>query len=103
MRLVQWSLIVILSASVASAAPERDPEPPQDLGTMIDGLFVAYDKGERPGYAIGVVSQGKLVFSGGYGMADIEGKVPITADTIIQHSLAFQAIHRRCDCARDHC
>ncbi|MEO1489180.1 MAG: serine hydrolase domain-containing protein, partial [Pseudomonadota bacterium] len=41
----------------------------------------AYDSGKRPGYAIGLVDEGNLVFARGYGMADIARETPITADT----------------------
>jgi CubicO group peptidase (beta-lactamase class C family) len=62
---------------MACAAPASE----QTLDTRIDGLFAAYDVGGRPGYAIGIVRDGELIFAKGYGHADIEGKAPITPDT----------------------
>ncbi len=47
----------------------------------MDGLFAAYAHGVRPGYAVGIVREGRLVFGKGYGYADIEQRRPITADT----------------------
>jgi len=51
------------------------------LESRIDGLFAAYEAGERPGYAIGVVRKGELVHAKGYGLADVSARKPITADT----------------------
>ena len=48
---------------------------------QINGLFAAFDHDGSPGYAIGVVKDGKLVFARGYGRADLDNNVPITART----------------------
>jgi CubicO group peptidase (beta-lactamase class C family) len=48
----------------------------------IDRLFSDYDRPSSPGCALGVVLDGELVYSRGYGMADLEHGVPITADTV---------------------
>ena len=44
----------------------------------IDALFAQYDKPSSPGCALGVMRNGRLAYARGYGMADIERKVPIT-------------------------
>lgn len=44
----------------------------------IDALFAQYDKPSSPGCALGVMRNGRLAYAHGYGMADIERKVPIT-------------------------
>ncbi|MEO0690913.1 MAG: serine hydrolase domain-containing protein [Pseudomonadota bacterium] len=73
------SALVCLTVGCASppAAAEKEP----DLSAMIDSLFVAYDVGKRPGYAIGVMHQGELAFAKGYGLADIESETPINPET----------------------
>lgn len=51
------------------------------LEDHIDGLFAAYEIGDRPGYAIGVIRDGALIHAKGYGMADVDAEMPITPDT----------------------
>lgn len=47
----------------------------------IDAIFSDYAGADSPGYAVGVVREGKLVFGRGYGMADLDNHVPITPET----------------------
>ncbi len=39
---------------------------------------------QTPGCAVGVAQAGKVVFRAGYGMADLERRVPITAETVFE-------------------
>ena len=48
----------------------------------IDQLFVPWDKKDTPGAAVAVVREGKVIFSKGYGMANLEYDIPITAKTV---------------------
>ncbi len=48
----------------------------------IDKIFKDYDHASTPGCALGIVQNGDLIYSRGYGMADLEKHVPITADTV---------------------
>ena len=45
----------------------------------IDSLFHQWDSENSPGVAIGVVQNGRLIFTKGYGMADLEHDIPITS------------------------
>ncbi|HEY0668015.1 MAG TPA: serine hydrolase domain-containing protein [Sphingobacteriaceae bacterium] len=47
-----------------------------------DELFKSWNSKVSPGAAFGVIRDGKLVYSRGYGMADLEHDVPITDSTI---------------------
>jgi CubicO group peptidase (beta-lactamase class C family) len=48
----------------------------------VDSLFGAYDRASGPGLAVAVVKDGQLVLSEGYGLADIEHRIPITGATV---------------------
>ena len=48
----------------------------------IDSLFLQWDNENSPGAAIGIVQDGKLIYTKGYGMANLEYKIPITPTTI---------------------
>lgn len=59
-------------AKVSLSADER---------RRINDLFIAVDRDSSPGYAVGVVKDGELVFARGYGRADLDNNVPITPHT----------------------
>src|SRR5262245_25373339 len=46
------------------------------IESQIDALFARWNAPDSPGYAVGVVRDGKLVFAKGYGMANLEYGVP---------------------------
>lgn len=50
-------------------------------GRKIDSLFATYNL-QTPGAAVAVVKDGKVIFQKGYGMADLEHNISITAQTV---------------------
>ena len=46
-----------------------------------------------PGMVVGVVSDQRLVWAKGFGLANVAGKVPMTPQTKIQDGLSQQAVH----------
>jgi CubicO group peptidase (beta-lactamase class C family) len=48
----------------------------------VDALFAAWSKASTPGCALGAMQDGKIVYSRGYGLADVEHSVPITPTTV---------------------
>ncbi|MGH7710369.1 MAG: serine hydrolase domain-containing protein, partial [Gemmatimonadaceae bacterium] len=48
----------------------------------IDSVFAQYDKNDSPGCALGVFRNGQIAYSRGYGMANLELGVPITAEHV---------------------
>ena len=56
-------------------------QPPASLDARIDALFAAYAEGVQPGYAIGIVRDGELVFARGYGYGNLARRELITPDT----------------------
>ena len=48
----------------------------------VDAIFKAWDRPDSPGCALGVYRDGAITYSRGYGMADLERRVPITPHTI---------------------
>ncbi len=54
-----------------------------DVDKKIDRLFAGYNA-TTPGVAVAVVKDGKTVFKKGYGTANLEYDVPVTAKTIFQ-------------------
>ena len=64
-------------ACMVPAAQAADP-----TAAAIDKLFAAWDKPDTPGAALAVVRDGKIVYSRGYGMANLEYGVPVTPRTV---------------------
>lgn len=48
----------------------------------IDSIFAPYAQGSNPGLAVGILKGGQLVFSKGYGLANLEHGLPFTPNTV---------------------
>jgi len=71
------ALSVGLASGQGTAAEEQD-----DLGSRIDALFQPWSRPDSPGASIAVLRAGELLHAAGYGCAQLEYGVPITADTV---------------------
>lgn len=65
----------------ASCGPEhiydiQKPDP------RIDAVFSQWDKPDSPGCALAVIRDSKIVYTRGYGMADLEHDIPITPESV---------------------
>jgi CubicO group peptidase (beta-lactamase class C family) len=59
----------------------------------VDAVFSAYDQNNAPGCAVAISENGRLAYSRGYGLADVEWQQPITPDTVFNSgSLAKQFV-----------
>ena len=70
------SLLLIIAVATPDLA-----KAPQALADKIDPIFTRWNSTKKPGYAVGVIQNGALIFAKGYGMANLEYTVPITADS----------------------
>ncbi|MEO7085088.1 MAG: serine hydrolase domain-containing protein [Gemmatimonadaceae bacterium] len=87
-RAVLLLLAVALTADAQFASPSAQPTAvavpkalPDSLARWVDSIFAPYSSVRTPGCAVGVTDHGALVFTKGYGSADLEHETPITADT----------------------
>ena len=74
------ALLTITGSSLA-ASGARAQEPPR-WAREVDAVFAAGDRPDSPGCALGVIQDGKLTYTRGYGQASLEHSVPITARTV---------------------
>lgn len=84
-------------APVASAKPNVANDPDVVAAERLFSVWIEGQLAYRglPGVAVGVVSDQQLVWSKGFGFADVKSKVPMTAATkfrIASHSKLFNAI-----------
>ena len=81
-----FSLFAAVALLARPASTVEDPvsgaAPNPSWKQQVDGLFAAWDRPDSPGCALGVVHDGKLVYQKGYGRANLEHDVPITASTV---------------------
>lgn len=49
---------------------------------LMDSLFAEFNNEYTPGFAIGVVKDGKMAYAKGYGMASLNYAIPVTRETI---------------------
>jgi CubicO group peptidase (beta-lactamase class C family) len=83
--LVFWS---VRGDAFANSAPAK----------KVDELFAAWSKPDHPGCAVGVLRDGKMLYSHGYGLADIEHDAAITPATVfhvasVSKQFTAMAIH----------
>ena len=79
--------VPVFAATAATSAGTAHTVPamtPQDLGTFLDGLVpYALKRADIAGAVIVVVKDGKVLFSSGYGYADVAKQSPVIADRTI--------------------
>jgi CubicO group peptidase (beta-lactamase class C family) len=81
MRIYIECLLTFIVLGVAIQGLTAQTLPPE-ITDKIDSLFRQWDKTSGPGCAVGVVRNDSLIFSKGYGLANLEYGVPITPETI---------------------
>lgn len=69
---------LLLSPNFANAQKDLKPIVPIE---KVDELFKNWDNLEKPGIAVGIVSNGKIDHTTGYGLANLEFDIPITEYT----------------------
>jgi CubicO group peptidase (beta-lactamase class C family) len=72
--------ISIACCLLVGCQPETGPD--ADTQTKIDAVFAEWNHPNMPGCALAVVHQGEIIYSRGYGMADLEHDLPITPASV---------------------
>ncbi|MGI9610541.1 MAG: serine hydrolase domain-containing protein [Acidimicrobiia bacterium] len=68
-------VIGCLAVATAAAAQQVDT-------SAIDAVFSKWDQADSPGVSVAVMRRGEIIFSRGYGSAQLEYEVPITPATV---------------------
>ena len=76
------SLFVVLLVTGGSTACTGRVSTPNGADAQIDALFAEWNRPDSAGCGVGVNRGGTMLFERGYGMANLEQKVPITPATL---------------------
>lgn len=77
MRLLAWLPFLALSPAVAKAQSL-----PEDFEKKVDALCAPWSRPGVPGGVVAVALDGKMVFTKGYGLANVETGTPIVRETV---------------------
>ena len=70
--------IILLLGLVSNSIGQSN----NSINLKVDELFKQWDLPDSPGCALGVIKNGKLIYTKGYGMADLEHDIPITSKSV---------------------
>ena len=79
-RLPVTAAAVLAAALLTACAPDRPVSPA--LARGIDAVFADLDRPGSPGASVSVIRDGDIIYSRGYGHAQIEHGVPVTPATV---------------------
>jgi CubicO group peptidase (beta-lactamase class C family) len=71
-----------LTAAVALAITAARGEAQDSLSAQVDKVFARWDRKDSPGCALSVVRDDRVIYTRGYGMADLEHDIPITPSSV---------------------
>ncbi len=74
-------LVIVIAVSVGNGC-HGGVSTPRAADVAIDALFAEWNTPDSPGCGVGVSRNGTMVVERGYGMADLQQKVPITRSTV---------------------
>src|SRR5262245_50443079 len=74
---VVFGIAGLIAAPLAAAETA-----PADAKSKVDALFAEYDRSDAPGCALGIFQDGRIVYSRGYGMANLELRVANSPQTV---------------------
>jgi len=76
-------MVVALGPSTAVLRGQAIPDP-KDVRDDVDAVFADYDRTDSPGCALGVIHDGELVYSHGYGMANLDLGVALDPTSVFR-------------------
>ena len=74
-------LIAALGFLVSPPASAQGTRLDPAVSRRIDSVFAVYATDSTPGYALGIIRNGRLIYAKGYGLANLDDRIPITPRT----------------------
>lgn len=80
---VSCCVVLLLSLTMTSDTLQAQEDPKREsIEARVDEIFAKLDKPGSPGAAVGILKNGHVVLSKGYGSAQLEHDIPITPTTV---------------------
>lgn len=80
----QSSFTIIALIAVLASFPSQAFGDDPSLAARVNELFAKWDRPDSPGCVVGVIRRGELVHSRGYGGADLDHGVQLSADSVLE-------------------
>jgi CubicO group peptidase (beta-lactamase class C family) len=77
MKFLTCILLSISVAGLVTAQTKKDPFP-----ARMDSLFASFNTKTSPGLAAGIIKDGRVIFTKGYGMANLEYDIPNSSSSV---------------------
>ena len=74
--------ILITCGAISKTRAQSPGASAAEIHRRVDSLFAAWDKPNSPGCALGVIQNGGLIYSRGYGIANLEYGILISASSV---------------------
>jgi CubicO group peptidase (beta-lactamase class C family) len=89
MRILRcFVLISVFSEITETHLPALGDEPksvvPAEITEQVEKLFTDWNRADSPGCAVGIVKDGKLIYSKGFGTANLDFQAPNTPKTVFE-------------------
>jgi CubicO group peptidase (beta-lactamase class C family) len=82
-RVLHMTLLVAAAANCGPAFGDELPAGlPADFTARVDRLFAEWNRRDSPGCAVAIVHRGRVIYSKGFGSADLEHQAPNTPQTV---------------------
>lgn len=89
LRTTAWLFVVTTIAIISFVtrsgfvqAQKVSSPPAESLTARVDKLFAQWDKPDSPGCALGIVKDGHLIYTRGYGMANLNYNIPLSSKSV---------------------
>jgi CubicO group peptidase (beta-lactamase class C family) len=74
-------IIIYIAFAILFLAYNGWAATPEMMTAKVDALFGAFNRADAPGASVTVIQNGKVVLAKGYGLANLEEKIPCTPET----------------------
>lgn len=92
---VAWFLIV-LAVVVEGGRCTTPVQAEEPTSAEVDALFAEWNRSDEPGCAVGIIQDGELIYSRGFGAANLEFETPNTAQTVFEIASASKSFTSAC-------
>ena len=84
MRIIIIAGSALLAWFLPSDSSSAQTYPRTEITTQVDELFAEWDGATAPGAVVGIFMDGRIIYSKGYGLANLDYDIPITPQSVLR-------------------